>query len=199
VGSEFSPDSEFAGDADVLASLGVERPYLLSVGNIHPRKNLDRLLGAWEQLRQAGQPVPGMVWVGVGRWESNELLTKARACGVRFLGFVEQSCLPALYRQSEAFVYPSLYEGFGLPPVEAMACGTPTLVSNATSLPEAVGDAAVLVDASSIDALAQGLAQVLFEPELRATLRARGLAHAARFNWERTALQLLETLGAVSS
>jgi glycosyltransferase involved in cell wall biosynthesis len=199
IGSEFHPDAHPDEDAKTLASLGVEQPYLLSVGNIHPRKNLDRLLGAWEQLRQSGQPVPRMVWAGVGRWDSSELLTKAQARGVHLLGFVEQGSLPALYRQSEAFIYPSLYEGFGLPPLEAMACGAPTLVSNSTSLPEAIGDAGILVDASSIDALAQGVAQVLFDQDLRATLRERGLARAAQFSWEATARQLLETLAGIAT
>ncbi len=199
VGPEFSPSSSPDDDAEALATLGVEQPYLLAVGNIHPRKNLDRLLTAWEQLRRSGQPVPKMVWAGFGRWQSSELLTRAQASGVQLLGFVEQALLPALYRRSEAFVYPSLYEGFGLPPVEAMACGVPTLVSNATSLPEAVGTAAVLVDPSSVDALTQGLAQVLFQSELRHTLRMRGLAQAAHFRWERTAQQLLENLRAVGS
>ena len=194
VGGDFHPQGN-PEDARVLATLGVERPYLLAVGNIHPRKNLDRLLDAWDWLRRSGKPVPRMVWAGLGRWESSDLLINAKASGVQLLGFVEQAFLPALYRQSEAFVYPSLYEGFGLPPLEAMACGTPTLVSDATSLPEAVGDAAVLVDASNLDAFAQGLARVLFDPDLRDALRLRGPVHAARFRWERTARQLLETLG----
>ena len=139
-----------------------------------------------------------MVWAGIGRWESSDLLTTAQANGVQLLDFVEQARLPTLYRQSEAFVYPSLYEGFGLPPLEAMACGVPTLVSNTTSLPEAVGEAALLADASSVDGLAQGLAQVLFAPALRDTLRARGLARAAQFSWERTARQLLEDLAGIA-
>lgn len=199
VGREFHPASEPGRDAQVLDHLGVRRPYLLAVGNIHPRKNLDRLLAAWHRLPRIGPSLPGMVWAGVGRWESSTLLTEAKASGVQLLGFVEQASLPALYRQSEAFAYPSLYEGFGLPPLEAMACGTPALVSDATSLPEAVGDAGLLVDASSIDALAQGLAQVLFDPDLRTSLRARGLARAAQFRWERTARHLLDTLSGVTT
>jgi glycosyltransferase involved in cell wall biosynthesis len=199
VGSEFRPAGNPDDDAKVLATLGVERPYLLTVGNIHPRKNLARLLAAWEQLRRLDQRVPRMVWVGVGHWKSGQLLTKARESGVHLLGFVQQAFLPVLYRQSEAFLYPSLYEGFGLPPIEAMACGTPTLVSDATSLREAVGEASLLVDASNVGTLVDGLAQVLFEQELRDTLRERGLARAAQFSWEQTARQLLETLEGAST
>jgi len=113
---------------------------------------------------------------------------------VQLTGFVPAAYLPALYRQAEALVYPSLYEGFGLPPLEAMACGTPVLTSNTTSLPEAVGDAAVMVDPTDVEALAEGLARVLFDGALRRDLRARGLARAAEFRWERTAARLVGRL-----
>ena len=102
--------------------------------------------------------------------------------------------MPALYRQAEALAYPSLYEGFGLPPLEAMACGTPVLTANTTSLPEAVGSAAVTVCPTDVGAIADGLARVLFDVALRRDLRARGLGHAAQFRWERAAEQLLRAL-----
>lgn len=194
IGGEFRADSRPGADERALATLGVEHPYVLAVGNIHPRKNLGRLLVAWEQVQLKGRPVPKMVWVGLGHWDSSELIEQAETAGVQMLGFVTQEQLPALYRQAEALVYPSLYEGFGLPPVEAMACGTPALTSNSTSLPEAVGDAAVVVDTTSSDAIADGLSQILFDQELRRDLRARGLAQAARFTWEQTATKLLDTL-----
>ncbi len=194
VGAEFTPDGDPAADADALAALGVEPPYLLAVGNIHPRKNLGRLLAAWLRLRDAGRAVPPLVWVGQRRWESSPLLDKARADGVRLPGFVPPRHLPALYRRAEALAYPSLYEGFGLPPLEAMACGTPVLAANTTSLPEAVGDAAVAVDPASVEALAEGLARVLFDAGQRRELRARGLARAARFRWPATARRLLGVL-----
>ena len=194
IGSEFAPIAGPGADAGMLAALGVKKPYLLSVGNIHPRKNMDRLLAAWEQLRDAGEPVPRMVWAGIGRWKTGDLLPRAERAGVQALGFVPQSHLPALLRQAEALAYPSLYEGFGLPPLEAMACGTPVLTGNTTSLPEAVGEAAVCVDATDLTALTQGLSQVLFDRELRRTLRARGLARAPRFTWVRSARALLGAL-----
>jgi glycosyltransferase involved in cell wall biosynthesis len=159
VGDEFQPDGVRADDETLLAELDLHRPYLLAVGNIHPRKNLARLLEAWEHL-----------------------------------GFVPPTHLPALYRSAQALAYPSLYEGFGLPPLEAMASGTPVLAANSTSLPEAVGDAAVLVDPADVAGMANGLAQVLFDDTLRRDLRAKGLAHTAQFRWSRTAAQLLDLL-----
>jgi glycosyltransferase involved in cell wall biosynthesis len=194
VGPEFMPEADAAADAEILAALGVIQPYLLAVGNIHPRKNLGRLLDAWERLRHAGRDVPPMVWVGQRHWESNPLLDRARAASVHLPGFVPPPSLPALYRCAQALAYPSLYEGFGLPPLEAMACGTPVLVAGTTSLPEAVGDAAVMVDPTDVTSLAEGLARVLFDADLRHQLRARGLARTATFRWTGTAERLLKVL-----
>jgi glycosyltransferase involved in cell wall biosynthesis len=189
---EFVPDGDPAVDDAVLAGLHVQRPYLLAVGNIHPRKNLARLLAAWERLRDGGAPVPVMAWVGLDRWASGDLLSRARAAGVKLLGFVDAAHLPALYRRAEALAYPSLYEGFGLPPLEAMACGTPVLAANTTSLPEAVGNAAVTADPTDVSALADGLARVLFDGSLRQELIAKGFVQAAQFRWEQAAGRLLD-------
>lgn len=194
VGQEFTAEADPAADAQARAALGIARPYLLAVGNIHPRKNLGRLLAAWEHLRDEGREVPPMVWVGQRHWGSNPLLDRARATGVLLPGFVPPRLLPALYRGAEALAYPSLYEGFGLPPLEAMACGTPVLAADSSSLPEAVGGAAVLVDPASVDALADGLARLLYDVDLRRDLRVRGLARAAQFRWPATAQRLLRLL-----
>ncbi|MGC9332844.1 MAG: glycosyltransferase family 4 protein [Anaerolineae bacterium] len=194
ISPEFVADGDPAADDQVLAELGIHHPYLLAVGNVHPRKNLGRLLAAWEQLRDAGSRPPSMVWAGMGRWQSEPLLEQARAAGVHLPGFVPARHLPALYRRAKALAYPSLYEGFGLPPLEAMACGTPVLTSNNTALPEAVGNAAVTVDPTQVDALADGLARVLFDPHLRRALRGRGLDRARQFRWEQSAWQLLDAL-----
>ena len=194
VGPEYTSQGDPAADRTALAALGVSQPYVLAVGNIHPRKNLERLLGAWLSLSATHQAVPRMVWAGLDRWGSSRLLNRARAAGVQLLGYVEPARLPALYRQAEALAYPSLYEGFGLPPLEAMACGTPVLTANTTSLPEAVGSAAVTVCPTDVGAIADGLARVLFDVALRRDLRARGLGHAAQFRWERAAEQLLRAL-----
>jgi glycosyltransferase involved in cell wall biosynthesis len=192
IGAEFRPGAE--ENDRILSAMGVRQPYLLAVGNIHPRKNLGRLLDAWLRLRDEGRPGPARVWAGLDRWGSGDLIRRAREAGVHLTGFVPAAYLPALYRQAEALAYPSLYEGFGLPPLEAMACGTPVLTANTTSLPEAVSDAAVTVDPTDVDVLADGLARLLFDQALRRDLRARGLVRAAEFRWERTATCMIDLL-----
>jgi glycosyltransferase involved in cell wall biosynthesis len=141
----FHPDPT-ANDAAMLAPFGLTPGYILALGNIHPRKNLARLLDAYDLLRRRRADTPPLVWAGAPRWSSAELVARAQTAGVLLPGFIPQTAMPALYRQAAMLVYPSLYEGFGLPPVEALACGTPVITSNTTSLPEAVGDAALTVD-----------------------------------------------------
>jgi glycosyltransferase involved in cell wall biosynthesis len=111
---------------------------------------------------------------------------------VRFLGFVPFETLRCFYEMAAAFVFPSRYEGFGLPPLEAMACGAPVVASNVSSLPEVVGDAAILVNPENVFDIARGIREVLLDPELREQLIVRGRAQARRFSWERTARQVLE-------
>jgi glycosyltransferase involved in cell wall biosynthesis len=178
--------------AALRARLGLERPFVLYLGGIDARKNVPGLLRAYAQLA-VSPGAPDLVLAGRVR-EAEEfppLQALARELGVesrlRLPGFVPDADLPALYCAAEAFVFPSLYEGFGFPPLEAMACGTPTVSSVGGSLAEVLGDGALLVAAGDDDALAGALARVLGEPGLRADLRVRGRAHAARFTWERTA------------
>jgi glycosyltransferase involved in cell wall biosynthesis len=189
----FSPADDGSDDS-TRHIYGVTQPYLLAVGNIHPRKNLARLLDAYEQLRARRDDLPVMVWAGVERWGSDELRTHAQAVGVQLTGRVEAAHLPALYRGAQALIYPSLYEGFGLPPVEAMACGTPVITSNTTSLPEAVDNAALTFDPVNVDQLANTIERIICDAALRAELRQRGLAQAARFDWTTTAAQLMRNL-----
>jgi glycosyltransferase involved in cell wall biosynthesis len=195
VGAEFQPASPAtAADEATLAPYGLIRPYILALGNIHPRKNLARLLAAYSCLRQSQENAPALVWAGIPRWDSSELLAQARAAGVLLPGFVAQADLPALYRQATLLVYPSLYEGFGLPPLEAMACGTPVVTSNTTSLPEVVGEAALTVDPTSTEEITAAMARLLDDASLRRHLRQAGLARAAEFTWSRTAESLLASL-----
>jgi glycosyltransferase involved in cell wall biosynthesis len=135
-----------------------------------------------------------MVWGGLQRWESGELVERARSAGVVLPGFIAQEDLPALYRQAGMLVYPSLYEGFGLPPLEAMACGTPVVASNTSSLPEAVGEAALTVDPTHAEEIAAAMARLLDEPSLRQGLRQAGIERAREFTWRRTAQRLLAAL-----
>jgi alpha-1,3-rhamnosyl/mannosyltransferase len=196
VSSEFQPASPAtaANDQAALARYNLHPPYLLALGNIHPRKNLARLLEAYRCLKQQRSDVPAMVWAGLPRWDSSELLTKARAAGVILPGFIAQEDLPALYRQALMLVYPSLYEGFGLPPLEAMACGAPVVASNTTSLPEVVADAALTVDPARIEEITAAMAQLLADASLRRHLRQAGLERAAEFTWARTAQNTLTSL-----
>jgi len=181
-------------DKQVLRSYGVAPGYILAIGNIHPRKNLARLLDAYVSLKARRESVPPMVWGGLQRWESGELVERARSAGVVLPGFIAQEDLPTLYRQAEMLVYSSLYEGFGLPPVEAMACGTPVIASNTTSLPEAVGDAALTVDPTSTAEIAAAMAQLLDDPSLQRCLREAGIKRAKEFTWRRAAQRLLASL-----
>jgi glycosyltransferase involved in cell wall biosynthesis len=170
--------------------------YLLTVaGAQDPRRNLPRLLEAYALLKREGETRP-LVVIGKPRrsaWEQHERfsLTKADE-GVKYLGYVPEEDLPALYNGAVVFVFPSLYEGFGLPPLEAMACGAPVACSNAASLPEVVGEAALLFDPRDVNAMAAAIQRLLQEESLRAELRERGLERAAQFTWEQTARQTLE-------
>ncbi len=187
-------------DRSILAALrdhyGLAERYVLALGNLQPRKNLARLVDAYVGLRRAGQ-LAGvqLVLAGKAQWRESELFTAVRQSGLEgeilFPGYVADGDLPALYSGALAFVYPSLYEGFGLPPLEAMACGTPVICSNAASLPEVVGAAALTVPPADTDALARTLAQVVNTPELGNDLRHKGLRRAAGFSWRRCAEETL--------
>jgi glycosyltransferase involved in cell wall biosynthesis len=197
VGSEFRPRPDgrtMLADMKALSPYSVAPPYILAVGNIHPRKNLSRLLDAYLDLRQRRNAVPRMVWAGAPRWGSDELLQRARSAGVILTGFVAQEDLPALYRGAAMLVYPSLYEGFGLPPVEAMACGTPVITSNTTSLPEVVGKAALTVDPTNVEAIAGAMARLLDDAASRQELTEAGIRRSRRYTWPRAAQGLLAAL-----
>jgi glycosyltransferase involved in cell wall biosynthesis len=139
--------------------------------------------------------VPAMVWAGLERWASGELTERARSAGVILTGFIDRGDLPSLYRQAEMLVYPSLYEGFGLPVLEAMACGTPVITSNTSSLPEVAGDAALTVNPTQVGEIADAMAQLLSDATLRRRLRQAGIERASAFTWTRTAQRLLAVLG----
>jgi glycosyltransferase involved in cell wall biosynthesis len=197
VGSEFHPvadETDNAVEQARMSRYGIHRPYILALGNIHPRKNLARLLDAYVRLQQQRESLPAMVWAGLERWDSGELIRRADRAGVILPGFVAQEDLPALYRQAAMLVYPSLYEGFGLPVLEAMACGTPVVTSNTTSLPEVAGEAALKVDPTEVTDITQAMERLLGDNSLRKELRQAGLERAKRFTWTRTAQHLLAAL-----
>jgi glycosyltransferase involved in cell wall biosynthesis len=182
------PDSEDV--ARVRERFQLDHGFVLYAGTIKPHKNLVRLIEAFAELRKGEFEELKLLIIGD---EISKLPALRRAVHshklhkhVRFLGFVPDDTLAVLYRLAAVFVFPSLYEGFGLPPLEAMASGTPVVTSNVSSLPEVAGDAAVLVDPDLPQAIADGIYQVLTDEALRRSLRQKGLARAAQFSWEQS-------------
>lgn len=168
--------------------------YLLFVGALEPRKNVSRLLDAVGMLRERGIDVPPLVLVGPPGWRNEAIHARAMssATRVRLLGYVPQSDVVALMAGAAVFTLPSLYEGFGLPVLEAMACGTPVLTSRNGALAEIAGDAALLVEPTDVEEIAAGLEKVLGDSQLRLDLSRRGLARAAQLSWERTAQETVQ-------
>ncbi len=170
-----------------------KRPYVLFVGTVEPRKNLDVLLDAWKQVREDLRSAFDLVVAGPAGWGHSSTLERLRAGdgGVRYLGYVAEQDLPGLTAGAAVFVYPSLYEGFGLPLGQAMAAGVPMVTSNVSSMPEVAGDAALLVDPRSPAAVAAAIERLLESPDLRAALSRNGLARSHRFTWDSCARQSL--------
>ncbi len=200
-----TPDFRPVADPQTLAALRQkyelgEGPFILSVGTLQPRKNYQRLIQAFAGMGQTSGPdgaaPPTLLIVGSRGWQYQDIFAEVTRSGlagrVRFLGFVADSDLPALYSAACLFVYPSLYEGFGIPVLEAMACGAPVVASNQSALPEVVGEAGLLVDPYNVNELAAAMTRLLHETELRQQFSQAGPARAAQFTWTGMATQLLE-------
>jgi len=209
----FQPVTDPARLAAVRAKYGLPGDYLLYVGTLQPRKNLVRLIEAWArvigdwrleigdcQIENRKSKIGNWTLVIAGKrgWLYEEIFATARKLGlegqVLFPGYVPEEDLPALLSGATAFVLPSLYEGFGLPVLEAMACGTPVIAANISSLPEVMGDAGLLVDPLDSDALAAAMQRLVQDAALREDLRQRGLARARLFSWSRCARETLAVL-----
>lgn len=196
--SHFTPHSVSLNESDeIRRCFGISRSFLLAVGSLQPRKNLVRLIRAYARLRAEHSGfAPQLVIVGRKLWLADEIFAEVRrqrwAEDVILTGYVADADLAKLYRAATAFVYPSLFEGFGLPPVEAMACGTPVVTSNVSSLPEVVGDAALLVDPGDEQALAAALLRIVSDQPLRAKLREQGIVQAGKFTWRAAAEKTLQ-------
>ena len=181
----------------VRHNYGIDGDYILSVGSIQPRKNLARLVRAYASLRGecSADKLPKLVLVGKCAWLYDETLRALDETNVKdavvLTGYVPETDLPALYSGALCFVYPSYFEGFGLPPLEAMKCGTPVIVGNRTSLPEVVGDAALSVDPFDIDAIAAAIKKLVNDSTLRKELSVKGQRRAKEFSWRETARQTL--------
>lgn len=183
------------------ARYGVTAPYVLYPGSLSPRKNMVRGVRAWAEIAVT---MPHDLVVTAGKsWRDGEVEAEVDRLGMRArfrrLGMVSDDDMPALYAGADALFFPSLYEGFGLPVLEAMACGCPVVTANATSLPEAAGDAARLVDPENEADMVSGLRHVLTDPAYAETLRAKGRERAARFTWERTARTMLDVMERVGA
>lgn len=173
---------------------GNQKPYILSVGTLEPRKNLATVLDAYQHLHLQYEKVPDLVIVGASGW----LTDIKRRLGqltitehVKVMGFVSDSQLQRLYEQATMLVYPSLYEGFGIPPLEAMSSGCPVITSNVSSLPEVVGEAGILIDPTDANALADAMQNLLTDSAQASLLRQKGHQQAACFSWERCAQETL--------
>ncbi len=171
-----------------------EFPYIFTVGTVQPRKNYIRLIQSLAQLRAKGIDIHLVIAGGKG-WLDNPIYKALDENHmqdfVHFIGFADDEDLPALYKNATCLAFPSLYEGFGLPVLEAMAAGVPVLTSNVSSLPEVAGDAAITVDPYDLEAITYGLERLILDTELRDTLIQKGLARAREFTWEKSARQLL--------
>jgi glycosyltransferase involved in cell wall biosynthesis len=199
----FLEENSASGDEErerIMERYQITYPYLLYAGNIRRHKNVPRLVEAFAVLRGqlAGHPVYKdlrLVIIGdtISQYPAvRHAVIKSRVEQmVRFLGFVPFDTLRCFYESAAAFVFPSRYEGFGLPPLEAMACGAPVVASNVSSLPEVVGDAAVLVNPENVFDIARGIKEALLDEKLREQLIRKGREQAARFSWERTAREVL--------
>lgn len=174
----------------------LDHGFILYAGNIKPHKNLVRLIEAFEGLLRDGFPDLKLLIIGdeISKWPALRHAVHAHKLHkqVRFLGFLSDEMLAALYRLAAVFVFPSLYEGFGLPPLEAMAAGTPVVTSNLSSLPEVAGDAAVLVDPYDAIDIKEGIKSVLIDPALRAALQQKGIERARQFSWDASVRRTLE-------
>lgn len=188
----FQVSNDFKKIAEVKNKYKIPGDYLIHIGNLNPRKNIDFLVRSFGKI--AGKhPEVSLVIAGGKSWYHEKIVAEAERLGLQqrviFTGYVLEDELPALLSGAIVAPFPSLYEGFGLPPLQAMQAGVPVISSNASSLPEVVGDAGILLDPRDEDAWASSLHRVLSKPELRHELRAKGLARARQFSWERTARQ----------
>lgn len=194
VSPEFTPRSEEEIEA-VCAKYGLGRPHILWLGEFVAHKNVTVLVKAFSALSPHFRSHYTLVLAGEKGGDWSEVKKEAQRAGVdrlvRFPGFIDENDLPALYSSADLFLFPSLYEGFGLPPLEAMACGTPVICSNSSSLPEVIGDGGLLVAPRSA-ALSAAITEVLTNNSLKQRLRRRGRERAALFSWETTAAKTLD-------
>lgn len=201
VDAQFVPIDREAARATVRKKYGISQPFVLTVGVIQPRKNLPRLLEGFAQFKLQHESDHKLVIVGKYGWKESNLLRRIDELGIGdeviITGYAPYGDLPLFYNAADVFVYPSVYEGFGLPPLEAMACGTPVITGNRSSLPEVVGEAGIMVDPYDPDAFADAVWKVSSSESLREEMSANGLIQAQKFSWDAMARRMLEIYHAV--
>lgn len=192
-------NSQKKDKSEIKRKYGLPDDFVLYFGTIEPRKNLIGLIKAFDLVKEEiNQPQLKLVLAGARGWLCKKIFEEAKKAKYRnnlvFTGFVKEQDKPLLYSLARLFVYPSFFEGFGFPPLEAMAAGIPTIVSYASSLPEVVGEAAIMIDPYNIDELAWAMKEVLLDERLQKSLKQKGLKRAKEFSWEKCARQVLEIL-----
>jgi glycosyltransferase involved in cell wall biosynthesis len=189
--THFQPIKDPTALQEIRRKYGIENDFILAVGNIQPRKNLVGLIRAYAILKSQGLDSMPLVVVGKSRWQVGEVYQAVQSNNLEkqiiFTGYIPEQDLLLLYNAAKVFVYPSFYEGFGLPVVEAMTCGTPVITSNRASLPWVAGEATLLIDPDRPNEIAEALAKVLADENLAKEMSRKGLEQAARFSWENTA------------
>lgn len=182
----------------VKEKYNISGEYFLYLGTIEPRKNIERLIKAYGALYKQRKDIPKLILAGKKGWLYEDIFKTLRELElhdmVSFLGYIEIQDAPKLIAGSIAFVFPSLYEGFGLPPLEAMACGTPVIISDAASLPEVVGEAGLLVNPLDINSIKEAMLKIIAEPDLRIKLSEAGIQQAKMFSWEETTKKIEQVI-----
>ncbi len=199
--STFTPEKDPENDSGVLHGHGINYPYILYLGALENKKNIPRLIEAFEKVKKDVDIPHRLVLGGKRSWNDVEIFKKIDGSPVRndisYIGYVPYRDLPVLLRNADVFVFPSLSEGFGIPPLEAMACGVPVITSDSSSLPEVVADAGLLVDPHDVDMMAGAVSRVLSDRELRLDMINRGLQRAKLFSWQKAAQDMLDILAKV--
>ncbi|MCL4534492.1 MAG: glycosyltransferase family 4 protein [Bacteroidetes bacterium] len=206
VHSAIQPGFEPIHDRSVLEAFrrrqGIAGPFILFISTLEPRKNAERLIAAFACLKRDHKLPHKLVLAGARGWRFERIFASVEELGLQnevvFPGFVPPDDMPLWYNCAELFVYPSLYEGFGSPPLEAMACGTPVVASDSASLPEIVGDAALLVEPTDVDGLADAIWRILSSPTLRMELAEKGLQRAKKFSWTKTARRTIKVYESIA-
>lgn len=180
---------------------GIDGDYFLYLGTLEPRKNIERLVKAYDLLKREQEDCPGLVLAGGKGWLYEGIFELVKKLGLEnnviFTDYVEDGDVPLLMSGAMIFCFPSMYEGFGMPPLEAMACGTPVITSGTSSLPEVVGDAALLVDPLSVDSIASALKRAAFDNELRNEMSKKGLIQSRKFSWKNSAELFLDVINKI--